>query len=109
VSVVVNPATGQGTQSLGGYFPINDILVYLITPGTFTRIDGHSPFRRIHQAAWIGLGATGVSPYPDLVVFGKFLEYEAEDMPTELNASNQVNTLMWDCTPGTSIYIEVFP
>jgi hypothetical protein len=109
VSVVVNPATGQGTADLGGYFVITDILAYLITPGDSVAIDGFSPFRRLHKAAWIGLGAVSVSPYPDLVVFGKFLEYEAEDMPTHLDSHNQVNTLLWDVRPGTSIYIEVFP
>ena len=103
-----NTLIGHGTDAFGGGHSVVDVYLELRVAGDLVRFDGFAPMRRVHQAGWIGLGFTASSPYPDFITWHKFLELEATDLSNLAGDSViHADTIYWDCTPGTEIYVEL--
>lgn len=100
-------ASGHGSASLGGDFTVKELYGQLITAGDLVHITGFSPMRRVFNAGWFGVGAAAGGGYPDILFYGKFLEYEADDHRFETGSTVVANTLWWDITPGTILFLEV--
>ena len=106
-SVIVPTASGHGSLTLGGTFTITELYGQLVTPGSQVHIYGYSPVRRVFNAGWYGVATDPGGTYPDIVFFGKFLEYEADDYRFPTSSTVTVNRLWWDLTPGTVLFLEV--
>jgi hypothetical protein len=103
-----NSLTGHGTDAFGGGHSIVDIYLELRTAGDLVRFNGFAPMRRVHQAGWVGFGFAPDTTYPDFLTWQHFLEVEAFDWSNLAGDSVvHADTIYWDVTPGTTIYVEL--
>jgi len=108
VANYTNTLSGHGTDSFGGGQSIVDVFLQLTVAGDLVKFDGFPPVRRVHQAGWIGLGFAPSGIYPDFILWSKFLELEATDLSNLAGDSViHADTIYWDLTPGTEIYVEL--
>lgn len=109
-NVVVNQATGIGTQTLGGLQQVTEVAAKVNALATEAGVSGSSPVRRVHKQAWYALGFTpDGGPFAGLpvITWHKFVEVECEDTLAIGNPLVQADTLYWEVFSGGECTFEV--
>jgi hypothetical protein len=105
-------ASGHGGALLSGGTMVPPLGIYaeLVTPGFYTRIDGNSPVRRVHQAGFVGVGQhDGNTSGGFSLTYGKFIEAEFGYLfvAPVFGYLPYVDAIEWDLGPGVMAYLEV--
>lgn len=101
MTLTVSGATGQGRSDFGSAVLCTDISAQLIIPGFFVRFGNPGHSRSVHQVGWFGLGFLAGSD-PDLITYGKWFQWEWEDLKIYNGTGAYADHFYWDLSPGTT-------
>jgi len=99
--------TGHGKSGFGLTITVTNIWAQLLTPGWDVRIDGSGTVKRVHRAAWFGIGYDGGGYPNDVVTFGKWLDFNVEYILRTGDFIAYGDTFFWETTDGTHMLFEV--
>lgn len=109
-SLGVITATGDGEQLFGGYFPVEEVHMIIVTPG---RIDfmGVTQPRRIMHGGYVALGhnfAGGASSptNPSTVTAWHYFQFEDEWWIPRWPANWYFERMFWQIPPGVTVTLE---
>jgi hypothetical protein len=107
-SAIAATASGQGSLAFGASVGVTDFYYEIVTAGPAVQYLAIGPLERLYHAGWIGFGyATGGIGGGPYVGYGLYAQYQAEDHRGPNGTWFAVgDTLFWDLTPGTVMYIE---
>lgn len=106
-SLVVSTASGIGSSPFGMAVGWAEIYAQIVTPGPSVELISFATVPKVYHGGWYGTGYAASGGFPAYITWGKYMEYAAEDYggPTGIVAYG--DTLFWDLSLGTTVYLEV--
>lgn len=105
--MVLSAVTGAGKQGFGTTITVQNVYAHLVALGDDVRVDGGGTVRRIHRAAWYGIGFDGGGYPNDLITWHKWMENNSEYINAAPGFIAYGDTFFYETTPGTTVDFEV--